>query len=78
MIVGLVCVSVAAFWITGPLNSLSIGIGIGLLIAVVHGVLRNPEGLFLDEDDAVSNGLIVSNTAVPGARSGGASFNPPL
>ncbi|GFP94786.1 pra1 family protein g2 [Phtheirospermum japonicum] len=82
VIVGLVLVSIAAFWITGPLNSLSIGVGLGLLISVVHGVLRNPEGLFLDENDAVSNGLIVSNSKPtapgPGTRSGGISFNPPV
>ncbi|PIN12645.1 Prenylated rab acceptor 1 [Handroanthus impetiginosus] len=78
VILGLVLVSVAALWITGPLNSLSIGIVIGLLISVVHGLLRNPEGLFLDENDAVSNGLIASNTGAPSTRSGGIVFNPPL
>ncbi|KAK4484723.1 hypothetical protein RD792_007315 [Penstemon davidsonii] len=64
VILGLVLVTIAAFWITGPLNSLSIGISVGLLVSVIHGVLRNPEGLFLDENDAVSNGLIVSTPAV--------------
>ncbi|KAL7088230.1 hypothetical protein ACP275_13G115500 [Erythranthe tilingii] len=78
VIMGLGLVSVAALWITGPLSSLSIGIGVGLSISVVHGVLRNPEGLFLDENDAVSNGLIVSNPPAPSTRSGGASFTPPL
>ncbi|KAI3456735.1 hypothetical protein Pfo_013398 [Paulownia fortunei] len=78
VILGLGLVSIAALWITGPLNSLSIGIGVGLLISFVHGVLRNPEGLFLDENDAVSNGLIVSNPTAPSTRSGGISFNPPL
>ncbi|KAK4439628.1 PRA1 family protein G2 [Sesamum alatum] len=75
VILGLVSITVGALWITGPLNSLSIGIGTGLLISVVHGVLRNPEGLFLDENDAASDGLIISNTA---SRTGGTSFNPPL
>ncbi|KZV22143.1 hypothetical protein F511_37158 [Dorcoceras hygrometricum] len=60
VILGLVLVSIAAFWITGPLNNLSIGIGVGLLIFVIHGVLRNPQGLFLDENDAVSEGLVTS------------------
>ncbi|KAL3643221.1 hypothetical protein CASFOL_014036 [Castilleja foliolosa] len=78
--VGLVLVSIAAFWITGPLNSLSIGVGLGLLISVVHGVLRNPEGLFLDENDAVSNGLIVSNSkpTAPGTSGGRILLNPPV
>ncbi|KAL0306178.1 UNVERIFIED_CONTAM: PRA1 family protein G2 [Sesamum radiatum] len=78
VILGLVLITVAALWITGPLNSLSIGIGAGLLISVVHGVLRNPEGLFLDENDAASDGLIISNTAAPSSRTAGTSFNPPL
>ncbi|KAL7130683.1 hypothetical protein ABFS83_13G150400 [Erythranthe nasuta] len=46
VVMGLGLVSVAALWITGPLSSLSIGIGVGLSISVVHGVLRNPEGFF--------------------------------
>ncbi|KAK6149477.1 hypothetical protein DH2020_017002 [Rehmannia glutinosa] len=78
VILGLVLVTIAALWITGPLNSLSIGVGVGLLISIAHGVLRNPEGLFLDENDAVSNGLIVSKPAAPSTRSGGISFNPPV
>ncbi|KAL8462035.1 hypothetical protein ACS0TY_033205 [Phlomoides rotata] len=77
VILGLVVVSVAALWATGtgPLNSLSTGIGAGLLISVVHGVLRNPEGLFLDENDAVSNGLVVSHHTVQIQNTRG---NPPL
>ncbi|XAR56854.1 hypothetical protein NMG60_11037475 [Bertholletia excelsa] len=60
VIASLVVVSVAAVWFTGMVNSLLIGIALGLLISAVHGVLRNPEGLFLDEDDAATNGLIGS------------------
>ncbi|CAA0832499.1 PRA1 family protein G2 [Striga hermonthica] len=80
VILGLVLISVVAFWITGPLNSLSIGVGLGLLISVVHGVLRNPEGLFLDENDAVSNGLIVSTSkpTASGTPSCGIPFSPPV
>ncbi|KAL3851072.1 hypothetical protein ACJIZ3_012954 [Penstemon smallii] len=79
VILGLVLISIAALWITGPLNSLSTGIGLGLVVSVIHGVLRNPEGLFLDENDAVSNGLIVSvPSANPNPRSSGVSFKPPV
>lgn len=72
---GLVALTVVGLWITGPLNSLSIGISAGLLISVVHGVLRNPEGLFLDENDAASTGLIVSQST---RTAGGTSWSPPL
>lgn len=72
---GLVVLTVVGLWITGPLNSLSVGISAGLLISVVHGVLRNPEGLFLDENDAASTGLIVSQST---RTAGGTSWSPPL
>ncbi|KAK3013349.1 hypothetical protein RJ639_008342 [Escallonia herrerae] len=58
VMVGLVTVSVLAVWFTGILNNLLIGIGVGVLISAVHGVFRNPEGLFLDENEAASDGLI--------------------
>lgn len=58
VISGLVTVSAIAVWFTGILNNLMIGIVIGVLLSVIHGGLRNPEGLFVDEDDAVSTGLI--------------------
>lgn len=58
VISGLVIVSAIVVWFTGILNTLLIGIGIGVLASVIHGSLRNPEGLFVDEDDAVSTGLI--------------------
>ncbi|XP_055823126.1 PRA1 family protein G2 [Solanum dulcamara] len=54
----LVTVSASTVWFTGILNNLMIGIVIGVLLSVIHGGLRNPEGLFVDEDDAVSTGLI--------------------
>ncbi|KAG8386569.1 hypothetical protein BUALT_Bualt03G0162000 [Buddleja alternifolia] len=75
VILGLVLVSVAALWMTGPLNSLSIGIGVGLLISVVHGVLRNPEGLFLDENDAVSNECFVVFCVLAGIELNSAAQN---
>ncbi|KAJ8532466.1 hypothetical protein K7X08_012389 [Anisodus acutangulus] len=37
-------------WFTGILNILMIGLGIGVLVSVIHGGLRNSEGLFVDED----------------------------
>lgn len=58
VIVGLVTVSAITIWFTGILNNLMVGIGIGVLVSVIHGSLRNPEGLFVDEDDAVTAGLI--------------------
>lgn len=58
VISGLVIFSAIAAWFTGILNSLLIGVALGFLVTVIHGLLRNPEGLFVDEDDAVSTGLI--------------------
>lgn len=58
VISGLATVSAIVVWYTGILNSLMIGIMMGVLLSVIHGGLRNPEGLFVDEDDAVSTGLI--------------------
>ncbi|PSS05985.1 PRA1 family protein, partial [Actinidia chinensis var. chinensis] len=60
VIVGLILVSVIAVWLTGSVNTLWIGISVGVLISAVHGMFRNPQGLFLDENDAVSDGLIRS------------------
>ncbi|XP_059662313.1 PRA1 family protein G2-like [Cornus florida] len=68
VMVGLVVGSLVAVWFTGTVNILLVGIGSGLLIAVLHGVFRNPEGLFLDEDDAVSNGLIRSRPGTDSHR----------
>ncbi|KAL2483792.1 PRA1 family protein G2 [Forsythia ovata] len=78
IVVSLVLVSIAAIWFTGALNNLWIGIGIGLLVGAIHGVLRNPEGIFLDENDAVSNGLIASKSTVSNPHGGGISYNLPL
>lgn len=60
VMVGLVVITALTVWLTGFVDNLLVGIGIGLLIAAIHGVFRNPEGLFLDENDAASNGLIGS------------------
>ncbi|XP_030446879.1 PRA1 family protein G2 [Syzygium oleosum] len=56
----LVLVSLSAIWFVGRVENLVIGIGAGSLLCGVHGVLRNPDGLFLDEDEAASQGLIGS------------------
>ncbi|XP_060188767.1 PRA1 family protein G2-like [Lycium barbarum] len=58
VISGLVIVSVSVVWFTGILNNLMIGLGLGFLVALIHGGLRNTEGLFVDENEAVSTGLI--------------------
>lgn len=62
VVVGLGLVSVMVVWFTGLLNSFLVGISVGILIAGVHCVFRNPEGLFLDENDAVGSGLIGSQS----------------
>lgn len=58
VIAGLILASVVTLWVTGVLSNLLIGIAVGVLVSAIHGLLRNPEGLFLDENDAASNGLI--------------------
>lgn len=58
VITALVIGSALILWITGVLNNLLIGVGVGISLSAVHGIFKNPEGLFLDEDDAVRNGLI--------------------
>ncbi|KAM7499070.1 hypothetical protein LguiA_023484 [Lonicera macranthoides] len=63
VMLSLVIVTFLAVWFTGILVNLMIGIGVALLILAVHGILRNPEGLFLDENDAVSAGLIRARSA---------------
>ncbi|XP_068643776.1 PRA1 family protein G2 [Aristolochia californica] len=58
VLAALVAVSVLAVWSTGSLGTLAGGLAIGGLIVAVHGFLRNDEGLFLNEQEAVSRGLI--------------------
>ncbi|CAA7062606.1 unnamed protein product [Microthlaspi erraticum] len=54
-------VSVWAIWFTSSAASLAIGVGVGLLLCITHSVIRNSDGLFLEEDDAVTGGLIGFN-----------------
>ncbi|KAF6135300.1 hypothetical protein GIB67_033336 [Kingdonia uniflora] len=58
VLVALIVLSVLAVWFTGFLQDFSIGLGIGIILAALHGTFRNPEGLFLDESEAASSGLI--------------------
>ncbi|KAL7219972.1 hypothetical protein ACSBR2_012938 [Camellia fascicularis] len=58
---GPVLVSATVIWFAGMVNYLLIGVAVGLLISAVCGALRNPDGLFLDEDGAISDGLIGAN-----------------
>ncbi|KAL7251305.1 hypothetical protein ACSBR1_013192 [Camellia fascicularis] len=54
---GPVLVSATVIWFAGMVNYLLIGVAVGLLISAVSGALRNPDGLFLDEDGAISDGF---------------------
>lgn len=58
VLVGLGLVSVLVVWASGGLGSVLLGLVVGLVLCGVHGLLRNPEGLFLNENDAASQGLI--------------------
>ncbi|KAJ9187135.1 hypothetical protein P3X46_002627 [Hevea brasiliensis] len=60
VLVGLVLVSILAIWLSGGFWSLVLGIVIGILICGVHAVLKNADGLFLDEREAASRSLISS------------------
>ncbi|CAN6693230.1 unnamed protein product [Malus baccata var. baccata] len=55
---GLVVVSVLVAWASGGLGSVALGLGVGLMLCAVHGLLTNTEGLFLNETEAASQGLI--------------------
>ncbi|KAG9143167.1 hypothetical protein Leryth_027323 [Lithospermum erythrorhizon] len=46
----------------GMFNHLLVGFSIGVLLCFLHGAFKNPEGLFLDENDAVSGGLVASKS----------------
>ncbi|XP_065863023.1 PRA1 family protein G2-like [Euphorbia lathyris] len=60
IILGLVVASILTIWITGALWTLVLGVSIGIFICGVHGVLRNSDGLSVDEQDAESTTLIGS------------------
>ncbi|KAL8208965.1 hypothetical protein R6Q57_008377 [Mikania cordata] len=54
----LVFVTGIAIWSLDLVSNLLIGVTVGILISVIHGVFRNPQGIYLDEIDAASDGLI--------------------
>ncbi|KAK9049533.1 hypothetical protein SSX86_031498 [Deinandra increscens subsp. villosa] len=47
-----------AIWNIGFVSNFLIGIGVGLLISIIHGAFRDTQGVYLDETDAASEGLI--------------------
>ncbi|KAB2616753.1 PRA1 family protein G2-like [Pyrus ussuriensis x Pyrus communis] len=55
---GLVVVSGLVAWASSGLVNVTLGLGVGLVLCGVHGLLRNTEGLFLNENEAASQGLI--------------------
>lgn len=57
----LVLASVWALWFTSSAVSLAVGVSVGLLLCTVHSLIRNSDELFLEEDDAITGGLIGSN-----------------
>ncbi|GLT26442.1 hypothetical protein SLA2020_015060 [Shorea laevis] len=54
----LVGVSILAVWVCGVVENLVIGFVLGCLVCGVHAIFRNPDGLYLEENDAVSLGLV--------------------
>ncbi|KAL8147002.1 PRA1 family protein G2-like [Apium graveolens] len=66
VVIGLGLVSVVVVWFAGVLNSLLVGISVGILVSALHCLFRNPDGLFLDENDAVHSGLIGSQSSPDG------------
>ncbi|RWR95749.1 PRA1 family protein G2 isoform X1 [Cinnamomum micranthum f. kanehirae] len=68
---GLVVVSILSVWGLGVFWNLVIGVGIGVLAVVAHGVFRNGDGLFLGEEEAASKGLIAARPVSDRIRTGG-------
>uniref|UniRef100_A0A7N0RCB8 PRA1 family protein n=1 Tax=Kalanchoe fedtschenkoi TaxID=63787 RepID=A0A7N0RCB8_KALFE len=63
VLTGLIVVTVIVVWWLGVVSNLLWGTAIGIDASIVHGVFRNPQGLFLDEDEAFSDGLISSGSS---------------
>ncbi|XP_010483092.1 PREDICTED: PRA1 family protein G2-like [Camelina sativa] len=61
VVVFLVLASVWALWFTSSAVNLAVGVGVGLLFCIIHVFIRNSDERFLEEDDAVTGGLIGSN-----------------
>ncbi|XP_076957734.1 PRA1 family protein G2-like [Bidens hawaiensis] len=64
----LVLITGIAVWNLGFVGNLAIGMVAGVLVAGVHGVFRNPRGIYLDEVDAESEGLISPTSVSPSSR----------
>ncbi|KAK9134101.1 hypothetical protein Scep_013629 [Stephania cephalantha] len=58
VLAALICVTLVTFWFARVVESVVVGLGLGLVVLAFHGVFRNPEGLFMDEAEAASSGLI--------------------
>ncbi|XP_062079106.1 PRA1 family protein G2-like [Humulus lupulus] len=65
----LLVVSMVALWLTNIEGSLVMAAGIGILLCAVHALLMNPDGFFLDEDEAVSANLIQPQPPQPPSTS---------
>ncbi|XP_043689275.1 PRA1 family protein G2 [Telopea speciosissima] len=63
VLLALILLSFSAVWFTGVLHNLIVGLCIGLLLSAIHGVFRNSDGLFMDEGEAASTGLIGSSSS---------------
>ena len=60
VLLSLAFLSLLAVWVCDMLQNLALGLGIGVFICGVHTLLRNFDGLFLDENNTVSIGLVYS------------------
>lgn len=63
VLAGLVAVSILSVWGLGVFWHLMTGAAIGVGVVALHGLLRNENGVFLDEQEAASQGLIASERA---------------
>lgn len=58
VILGLVLVSCLVVWMFGFVGSLVVGVLVAVFASFVHCVLRSCDGVYLDESDAVRQGLM--------------------
>ncbi|KAE8667051.1 Tir-nbs resistance protein [Hibiscus syriacus] len=58
VLLSLAFLSVLAVWVCDLFENLALGLVIGVLICGAHALLRNSDGLYIDEDAAVSTGLV--------------------
>ncbi|KAL4185942.1 hypothetical protein AMTRI_Chr10g233390 [Amborella trichopoda] len=60
VLIGLVVITLAGLWLTAVVATLVGALGIGVLIMGVHAIFRESESLYMNEEEAVSEGLIGS------------------